>query len=310
MTIPPQVIIIALASALLGLIVGYWLPQRRLRQLSLRLQQHQQAMTAMESAHTLRLQETVQHLVQDHQVHLTEQAAHYQDELVSRLQDLSQEHDTHLQIVQQATPAPAAAEAEADQNQQLKERYEARLKEAAQKLQRAYEQQLAQRSRAAQSEAQTAYEARLAEKIEHYETQLAHQLAQLEAEFTARQAATPAPQPNPAATPSAIIGTGNDDPTVTLYPHQARPPIAATSPEPAPPRVEEITQRLQADYETKLAEKLAQYQDQWSARLTELEAEYQSRLATLQQTTAPTPPPPSIADQLDSLDLEDISQLS
>jgi hypothetical protein len=334
----PIAIVALLVSFLLGLGVGYSLLKRPLDQARQRLQKQKQRLEAMEAAHAERLQTKVERMQADFQAELSRQIAHYQDQLLERTQDLQQEHQTYLEVMQQATlvagngSQSAAVTTPPEAQQALKKQYESRLKEAAQKLQQAYEQQLAHHVRTNRSDIQQAYESRLAQKIEHYENQLTSRLQQLEEEFTARQGVLtigngPEVPPNPQApmadphSPSAIMGTGNDDPTVTLAPGSY--PLAGASPgpvrdeTPTPPSPPENLQDLVADkvaevrqmYETRLADQLAQYQDRWVTRMEELEAEYSDRLTAVQQV-APPEPPPNVVEQLDSLDLGDISDLS
>ncbi len=337
MTVTLQVGIVALlVSALVGLVLGYSLPQRQLQQQRKRLKQNQQRLAEMEQAHGERLQAVAAQTTQDHEAQLTQRIAHYQDQLEERIQELNQEHQVQLEMLQQAelataAPPPPAAPLAANSPEVLrfKQQYEARLKEAAQKLQQAYEQQLAHHTKTTRADLQQVYESRLAQKIEHYEAQLTTRLSQLEEEFATRQATIeqgsgPIAPPNPQS-PSAIMGNPNNEPTVTLHPTAAPPPVAAINaantadsetialvvPSPsAQPPVEMTAEisRIREDYEAKLAEKIAQYQDRWSVRLAELETEYQSRITTLQQARPAVNP--TVIDQLDPLDLGDISQLS
>ena len=192
---------------------------------------------------------------------------------------------------------------------------------------------MAHRVRSTRSDLQQAYESQLAQKIEHYENQLTSRLQTLEEEFNARQGVLtlgngPDVAPNPQAvmidphSPSAIMGTGNDDPTVTLAPgsYPLSGPTSGANPAETPPpvvapaampdlladKVEEVRQL----YETRLADQLAQYQDRWVTRMEELETEYADRLTAIQQVAPPEAPPPSVVEQLDALDLGDISDLS
>ncbi|MEB3269663.1 MAG: hypothetical protein VKJ09_14050 [Leptolyngbya sp.] len=330
MTVTLSVAIAALLiSCLVGIGLGYSLPQRQLKQMRQKLAKQQQRFEAMEAAYEERLQRKTEQLYTDYQAELTRHIAHYHDQLVERTQEIHQEHQAYLEVMQQPSlTGPGTDPAGSPEAQALKKQYEARLKEAAQKLQQAYEQQLAHRITTTRSDLQQAYESRLAQKIEHYENQLTTRLEQLETEFSARQetlqgsgsaadeAVTGAIAPNPQS-PSAIMGTGNDDPTVTLAPGSyplPKPPAAAVSggsdaAEPVQVLVEAKVQEARQIYETQLAEKLAQYQDRWVARMAELEADYSDRLAALQQVSPPVAQP-SIVDQLDPLDLGDISQLS
>jgi uncharacterized protein YneF (UPF0154 family) len=252
MTLPFQVIILALLiTCVVGIVIGYIMAQKRFQQeAEVRQQQSQDQLQAIQSAHDQRLQDALFRARQDYEAQLTRQIGHYQDQFAQNLAEREQEHQTRVEVWQEGLAA-AGASPNGDvtggtavaqpEVLQLKHQYETRLKEAAHKLQQASEQQLAQRFKATKADLQKSYEAQLAQKIEHYEAQLAARVTQLETEFAARQAAiteaaavpddAPAsisePPEFPQASPSEIMGTGNNEPTITLH-----RPFAALSSDP------------------------------------------------------------------------------
>jgi uncharacterized protein YneF (UPF0154 family) len=253
MTVPFQVIILALLiTCVVGIVIGYIMAQKRFQQeAEVRQQQNQDQLQAIQSAHDQRLQDALFRARQDYEAQLTRQIGHYQDQFAQNLAEREQEHQTRVEVWQEGLAAAGASPSDdmtggtavtQPEVLQLKHQYEARLKEAAHKLQQAYEQQLAQRFKATKADLQQNYETQLAQKIEHYEAQLAARVTQLETEFEARQAslaeaeAAPVddasasisePPEFPQASPSEIMGTGNNEPTITLH-----RPFAALSSDP------------------------------------------------------------------------------
>ncbi|MGF1458194.1 MAG: hypothetical protein ACFBSG_04135 [Leptolyngbyaceae cyanobacterium] len=191
--------------------------------------------------------------------------------------------------------------------QHLKRQYELRLKEAAQKLQKAYETQLAEHAKTTKAELKADYERQVAAKYQEFERQFAARQAELEQQL----ASSPAESPTLSSmmtgsyavpTPSEIMGRGEDT-TVTLA--SSTPPELG---EPVPPvgqytqhqvdeQVQAATEQVQAELEQRLAEQLATQQAQFDRRLRELEAEY-ARLAAIPETTTPQ----TSADLVDDLD--------
>ncbi|MGD1906364.1 MAG: hypothetical protein ACFB0C_10265 [Leptolyngbyaceae cyanobacterium] len=241
----PVIILALLVAGILGIAIGYSMAQKRFQQEADVLQEkNQKRLQAIETAHEQRLNDALFKARQDYEAQLSYRIGQYQDQLSQSLAEREQEHETRLEVWQQGVTASNGVQASsqpatAPEVMQLKHQYESRLKEAAQKLQRAYEQKLAQQSQAATHDLQQAYEAKLSQKITHYETQLAERVIQLESEFEARQAAITAtvdevaPEPEalaggleveldklpdfPQASPSEIMGTGNNEPTITLH---------------------------------------------------------------------------------------------
>ncbi len=202
----------------------------------------------------------------------------------------------------------------------LKKQYEMRLKEAAQKLQKAYEKQLAHHVKQTRSDIHTEYETLLAQKLVDYEEQLATQKAELAAEYADRVSAVSAPPTVMEddlliATPSQIMGTG-DETTVSLSsPGDAADAQAALgadeySAAEIQAQVQATTNQMRADYERQLAERQATQQREFEQRLQALEAAHQTQIAEYQQKidelSSELPSASSDIDDLFSDDLFDL----
>lgn len=349
-----QGIIIALLIALLvGILIGYSSVQGRLRRQSEALKESQNRLSELETSYEARLKETTQRLRQDYEAELAETIEHYQDQLSDKTSELHQTYETRLKVLQEGLVIPIEAEipstargtiepiAESSETPlsrpevlHLKRQYEIRLKEAAQKLQQAYEKQLAQHAKTVTADLQADYEKRLADKIEHYDKQSAIRQAQLEQEYASRyealsQAHAIASEVEAQAlqsqiatagakipTPSEIMGTGNET-TVTLQPGD-RPsltptpdPSAVTLPTQADidARIRESTKQIRQEYEQQLSTKLEEYQAQLTARVQELEEDYRNRLSAIAdiKPERSTMHEPDNGGDLEPLDLSDIS---
>lgn len=346
----PGIIVAILIAFIVGILVGYALLQRRLRHQEATLKENQRRLEELERSYEVRLKETTQQLRHDHETELMETIAHHQDQLSDRILELQQNYETRLKVIQQglaplinqeaATKVnlpPVTEEPKADPSQQevtqLRRRYEKRLKEAAQKLQQAYEKQLAQHVKTVTAELQADYEQRLTAKIEHYDEQFAIRTAQLEAEYAAQHEALSQSQPIP--TPDEVIGElpnqhpsksgTREDVTVTLQPMPPSNFSAAPQQFPSPQipspqmteaeidaRIEAATQKVRQDYEQQLSTKLREYQRKLTSKVQELEDSYQERLNVLTNLTSESNlrSETSQSDDLDPLDLSDISQLT
>jgi len=337
-----QGIIIALLIAfLVGILVGYSFVQRRFRQQAEALKISQRRLEEMEQSHELRLRETIDQLRQDYEAEIAETIEHYQDQLSQKTVEMEQIYETRFQVLQQGETAtnarslvgavltdnadvrsPAAQpqalgtiEPLADEKPQaltqpellhLKKQYEMRLKEAAQKLQKAYEKQLAEHAKKARADIQTEYEKRLVQKLKEYEEQFAQRRTQLEQEYADRQPPTAQSMLTAGIdipTPSEIMGTG-DDTTVTLPPPNVpgaspqRPPAAQYSQADLEARLQEATEQVRQEYEQQLASQLEEQQEQFDLRLQDLEAEYKQKMETL---SASAQKADTAADPLDEL---------
>lgn len=339
MTSTLQGLIIALLVGLLvGIVLAYLLTYGRLRRQRQALEDHRKQLAELEKSYDIRLREATQRLKHDYETELSETIEHYQDQLSARTLELQQAYETRLNVVQQgleqsAEPSPPPVAPAPDPTispvevKRLKQQYEKRLKDAAHKLQHAYEKQLAQYAKTVKAELQADFDQRLAQKTEHFDQQLAAHKAQLEREHAARQAEVLTPNeptqaltsgPPAAVTPSQIMDTG-DEPTVTLQPMRSAPvppPHASTAitQEDIDARIRLATQQIRQEYEQQMSSKLKEYRDQVSSRVRDLEDTYQNKLNALAQVQAESAPPPERQQQdgesLDPLDLSDINQLT
>lgn len=221
---------------------------------------------------------------------------------------------------QQSGGIPAASQGANDVfsgGQPLKQQYELRLKEAARKIQQTYEQHLREKLRQHKADLQQQYETRLAHKIEHYEGQLSQRLAQLEEEYQLRTGvATPSFQTGQLAvedfpnSPSAGVATaqaaGLEEQLREEYEqklaekiehyqeelsrrlgeleaeYEARLQVRSLNVAPTEDITSEIEDRLKAQYEAKIAEKIEHYQDDLSRRVEDIRQEYETRFQVLQ----------------------------
>jgi hypothetical protein len=356
MAISFPVIILVLIAVIVGIAIGYFMAQKRLQQETDVIQgNHQKRLQALEIDHERRLSDALFRARQDYEAQLANHIGHYQDQLSQREAEREQEHQTRFEVWRQGIAASngassagvSAPTAAAPEVMQLKHQYESRLREAAQKLQQAYEQKLAQQAQAVTHDLQQVYENKLAQKIAHYETQLAERVTQLESEFEARQAAifpgvdaeeiapeleVDGPDDRPGdlsgvhqASPSEIMGIANNEPTITLHRSLSLiDPDPAQFPEGDVPNLnaldalDAVPPARQSESEGQPAG-LAEPQEQFLADLAELDEipslsksnnpDPLADLADFSQITQTSEPAIEI-EQLDSLDLDDIGQLS
>ncbi|MBD2114647.1 MULTISPECIES: hypothetical protein [Cyanophyceae] len=232
-------IVAALIGLLLAIIVGYYLRQSQVNELTEALQQSQKRQEELEKAHEQRLRNATQQLQKDYEAQLAEKMEQYQDQFEERRGQLESEYRTRQSVM-----GGASVDADSTTEQRIRKQYETRLKEAATKIQQAYEQHLQDKLVEARSQAQQDYDQRLAEAIAHYQDQ--EQTRQTQA---------------PGALP---LGALVPEPTA----------VASVS----PPDTAEIEARLQAEYDQRLAE----YEDDIAQRLAQLEQEYEARLQMVQ----------------------------
>ncbi|MEL6319850.1 MAG: hypothetical protein AAFQ57_04270 [Cyanobacteria bacterium J06626_14] len=322
MTLSLQVVVIAvLIALLLGILIGYASVQGRLKRQRKALEESQNRLADLETSHESRLRDTAQSLRRDYEAELSKIIEHYQDQLSDKTLELKQTYETRLKVLEEGLITPTSASSPVHESNtlsnadavesfskpetHLKQQYEMRLKEAAHKLQQAYEKQLAQHAKSVTADLQAEYEQRLTEKIEHYDRQFAVRQAQLEQEYASRYGALSQSQGG-SLTPSEIISTRNDT-TVTLQ-SQNQPSTTLTQAD-LEGRIREATQQIRQDYERQLSTKLEEYQTQLNSRVQELEKDYRTRLGAIANMT-PDPTPtiqPSNIDDLEPLDLSDIS---
>jgi hypothetical protein len=354
-----SVVIAFVIGFLLAILIGYFWMQGRLKRQAEALKDSQRRLEEMEQSHEARLRETTQQLRRDYEADLTETIEHYQDHLSQKTLELEQTYETRFKVLQQGdissrsqddgqsatvsnavastrpptsssiTTEPVLSESDASALRtevlHLKRQYEMRLKEAAHKLQKAYERQLAQHVKAVKSDLKADYDRKLLEQTEVFEQQLAKRQAELEEEFARpqdRQVSPGIEAPVPTqtmmlpiaekATPSQIMSTG-DDTTMTLF----SPDSASAALQPASPeyiqdeidtRIDKAAQQIREEYGRQLSEKLDQHQQQMSLRIKELEAEYAQKIERLSRSLSDSKQDASDGDDdFSPLDLSDIS---
>lgn len=214
----------------------------------------------LEQEYQLRLQEAMGQLQKNYEVQLVEKIDDYQAQIEAQRHQIEAEYLARQSLLGEAGPLDAAPESASTEaamaiEQRIRKQYETRLKEAAAKIQQAYEHHLQEKLAEARSLAQQDYDQRLAEAIAHYQDDLQARLTQT----------------TPTLPPSALVPEGILD-----------SPLDG----PAASRIAEIEARLQADYDQRLAERIAQYQDDIARQRAELEQAFADRLQ-LAQANAP-----------------------
>ena len=318
----PGIIIAALIVFLVGILVGYSLVQKRFRQQTEALKVSQRRLTEIEQSHELRLREATDQLRHDYETQLAGTIEHYQDQLSQKTVEMEQTYETRFRVMQQGRTAvdqpmasdhrgvavmPMPGEATDDMagespvkaNSQrelmhLKRQYETRLNEAAQKLQKSYEKQLAEHVNAARDEIQAEFDQNMAARYQELEQEFASREAELEDQLAALRieaetaSSTLASEVTP-PTPSEIMGTGDETTMALASPGSAAAEMSDLADMRYTQReldqqVAAATQQAQADFDQRLAEELTAQQVQLDRRLEELEAEYAQRLSSLEQT--------------------------
>ncbi len=322
-------IVAALIGLLLAVIVGYYLRQGRVNELTEALQQSQKRQEELEKEHEQRLRTATQQLQKDYEAHLAEKMEQYEDRLEERRGQLESEYRSRQSVM-----GGALADADSTTEQRIRKQYETRLKEAATKIQQAYEQHLQDKLVEARSQAQQDYDQRLAEAIAHYQDQEQTRQTQTPSELSLG-----ALVPEPTAV--ASVGTGDlaevearlqaeydqrlaeyeDDMAQRLsqmeQDYEARIQMAQASslvpadlapavPAPSAAELElnlrrELEESLRVEYEQKLAEKIEHYQDELTQRTQELEQAYEARL---QLQVAPFPEPAAPVADESAVDLD------
>lgn len=245
-------IIAVLIGLLLAIVVGYYLRQGQVNELSDALHQSQRRQEELSQEHEQRLRDATAQLQKDYETQLAESMERYQAQYEEQLSQLEAEYRARQSMAE----GDAAANADSSAEQRIRKQYEARLKEAATKIQQAYEQHLQEKLVEARSQAQQDYDQRLAEAIAHYQDETQLRLA---------QASDSAP---PAALGVAPAMMGS---------------VASTD-------LAEVEARLQGEYDQRLVERLAEYQDDMNQRLAQTEQDYQARLQMAQSTPAVVEP--------------------
>lgn len=300
-------IVAALIGLLLAVIVGYYLRQGQVNELTEALQQSQKRQEDLEKEHEQRLRTATQQLQRDYEAQLAEKMEQYQDRLEERRSQLEAEYRTRQSVM-----GGAPVDADSTTEQRIRKQYETRLKEAATKIQQAYEQHLQDKLVEARSQAQQDYDQRLAEAIAHYQDQQTRQAPSA----IALGALVPEPTvvadsgiPDVAEIEARLQAEYDQRLTQMQQDYEARLAQAGGSvPSALDPAVlnpsaaelelnlrRELEESLRAEYEQKLAEKIEHYQDELTQRTLELEQAYEARL---QLQVAPFPETPaSVADE-------------
>ncbi|MBD2230747.1 hypothetical protein [Phormidium tenue] len=302
-----QIVVAALTGLLLAVIVGYYLRQSRVNELTEALQQSQKRQEELEREHEQRLRTATQQLQKDYEAHLAEKMEQYEDRLEERRGQLESEYRTRQSVM-----GSAPVDADSTTEQRIRKQYETRLKEAATKIQQAYEQHLQDKLVEARSQAQQDYDQRLAEAIAHYQDQ--EQTRQPQAPSAlALSALVPEPTATASVDTSDVaeikarlqaeynqrLAQMEQDYEARLQMAQAGGSVPAAI-EPSTAELElnlrrELEESLRAEYEQKLAEKIEHYQDELTQRTQELEQAYEARLQ-LQVPSFPEPTAP-VADE-------------
>ena len=311
-------IVAALIGLLLAIIVGYYLRQSQVNELTEALQQSQKRQEGLEKEHEQRLRTATQQLQKDYEAQLAEKMEQYQDQFEERRGQLESEYRTRQSVM-----GGAPVDADSTTEQRIRKQYETRLKEAATKIQQAYEQHLQDKLVEARSQAQQDYDQRLAEAIAHYQDQeqtrqplapsalalgalvpepmavasentsdVAEIEARIQAEYNQRLAEYQADM-------DQRLAQMEQDYEARLQMAQAGGSVPAAI-EPSTAELElnlrrELEESLRAEYEQKLAEKIEHYQDELTQRTQELEQAYEARLQ-LQVPSFPEPAAP-VADE-------------
>ncbi|MBE9112677.1 hypothetical protein IQ273_25120 [Nodosilinea sp. LEGE 07298] len=239
-------IVAVLIGLLLAIIVGYYLRQSQVNELSEALHQSQQRQDDLAKEHEQRLREATLQLQQDYEAQLTERMERYQAQYDEQRSQMEVEYQAR-----QSMMGGVSNEVDSTIEQRIRKQYEARLKEAATKIQQAYEQHLQEKLVEARSQAQQDYDQRLAEAIAHYQDETQARLAQ---------------------------DTGNI-PLGALVPEPSTVDSAEST------DLAEVEARLQAEYEQRLAERISEYQDDTAQRLAQMAQDYEVRLQMAQASS-------------------------
>ncbi|MBE9159226.1 hypothetical protein IQ265_20650 [Nodosilinea sp. LEGE 06152] len=239
-------IVAVLIGLLLAIIVGYYLRQSQVNELSEALHQSQQRQADLAQEHEQRLREATLQLQTDYEAQLTERMERYQAQYDEQRSQMEAEYQARQAMMGGVS---GAGEVDSSIEQRIRKQYETRLKEAATKIQQAYEQHLQEKLVEARSQAQQDYDQRLAAAIAHYQDEAARLVQDARPSLGAL-----VPEPFPAETASSTDLT-------------------------------EMEARLQAQYDQRLTERLAEYQDDMAQRLAQMEQDYEARLQMAQASS-------------------------
>ncbi|QQE66969.1 hypothetical protein GFS31_36740 [Leptolyngbya sp. BL0902] len=271
-----------LISLLLGGVIGFYLRQGQVAKLAATLKASQERESRLQQEHDTRLRAATAQLQQDYAAQLADNIEHYQRQYEAQRQQLEAEYEARQNLMPGGEPPnPNADPGEgwetapaSEYEVRLRQQYEARLKEAAQKIQHAYEQHLRE-TLANEREAQQ----------QEYDQRLAEAIARAQDEAEARLAAALTEQEAMAQIGGAGLATGWVDET------QVQEQLATLEAE------------LRSSYDRRLAERIEQYQDEMSQRIAQMEQEFAARLQ-MAQANQPAEEPPQIAELPATADLE------
>lgn len=283
-----QGMIITLAIVfLVGIIIGFYLRQAKINELTEGLKRSQKRQEELEVEHQQRLQAATQRLQQDYEEQLAERIETYQAQYQARVEQLESDHQAQSTLLVSMTAAERSPTygpgpdlgigSNPAVEQHLRRQYETRLREAAAKLQRAYEQHLRQKLAEARQAYDRDYEKRLTAALARHHDQLMERPQELDPDVANR--------------------------LLLMQAGASVPATAGADADQAARWRQEIEASVRADYETRLAEKIEQYQDELSRRTEELQQEMEHRSRFLIQ--APLGPSHGAAEE-SNLNLEDL----
>jgi hypothetical protein len=287
-------IIASLIIFLIGVIIGFYLRQGQINELTASLKESQARNDALQREHEERLRTATTQLQQDYENQLAEKIERYQNQYEEQLQQLEAEYQARQGLMAPTTPLDGLTQPYPDAStvsgtmaipsseteQRLRKQYEARLKEAAYKIQQAYEQHLREKLAEAQATYQQDYDQRLAEAIQRYQD---------EAEARLAEAA------NDRALAVAALGMSPD-----LEGASSTPGVAEANTALQAEQLAHLEAELRIEYDQRLAERIEQYQDEMTQRIIQMEEEFDARL---QMAQASSPLPERSAD-ISQSDLE------
>ena len=276
-----------LISLLVGIIIGFYLRQSRITELATTIQTSQAREQTLQQEHEERLRTATAQLQQDYEAQLADKIERYQRQYEAQRQQLEAEYEARQNLVPGSPgvsgmdpqdpnlPAEAWATAPVSEYEaRLRQQYEARLKEAAYKIQQAYEQHLRDTLATERDAQQQEYDQRLAEAIARYQDDAEARLAAAlkEQELAAQAGGT-------GLVPGLVDETQVQERLATLE------------------------AELRRTYDRRLAERIEQYQDEMSQRIAQLEQEFAARLQ-MAQATQPADEPPQPVEWPTNADLE------
>ncbi|MFH7242856.1 MAG: hypothetical protein ACHWZW_08405 [Spirulina sp.] len=281
-----------LISLLVGIIIGFYLRQRQVNALTATLKTGQEREQALQQEHEHRLRTATAQLQQDYEAQLAEKIERYQHQYEAQRQQLEAEYEARQNLMPggsgladadaqdpNASPSDEWNNAPVSEYEaHLRRQYEARLKEAAYKIQQAYEQHLRETLAAEREAQQQAYDQRLVEAIARYQD-----------EADARLAEALKDQDAVAQTVSgenSLASSGLDDAEAEVQ-----------------ERLATLEAELRRDYDRRLAERIEQYQDDMSQRIAQLEEEFAARLQ-MAQAAQPVDEPPQFPELPTNAELE------